>query len=169
MNKKVQSKNAIFLIYHLELHSKMKLGRSCAAAAIVVQMKWHEILSFLLHFSFIKKGPLLKKAAAKEFSSIHEQKQLEKEIVCCRCSQNVAALLLFAARAPTLSRASFDNDLYTYLRVLKCHFKEILYDSNYNVKIQEFSCHPDLTYSQFQHMQQGSRFRFLFNTEVKFI
>ena len=52
----------------------MKLGRSCAAAAIVVQMKWHEILSFLLHFSFIKKGPLLKKSAAKEFSSIHEQK-----------------------------------------------------------------------------------------------
>ena len=44
--------------------------------------------------------------------------------MCCRCSQNVAALLLFAVRAPTLSRASFDNDLYTYLRVLKCRRKE---------------------------------------------
>ena len=64
--------------------------------------------------------------------------------MCCRCSQNVAALLLFASRAPTLSRASFDNDLYTYLRVLKCQSQGILYDSNYDVKIQEFSCHSEL-------------------------
>ena len=84
----------------------MKLGRSCTAAAIVIQMKWHEILSFLLHFSFIKKGPLLKRQQQKNLvpfmnKSSWKKKSCFADVVKMlrRCCCLLLVLLLYQGQA----------------------------------------------------------------------